>query len=220
MNKARQFDLICFDWDGTLYDSAAIIVRCIQEAVVDLGGRRPADADCAYVIGLALGPALAHVVPDLPPARHAELAARFRYHYVKHQDDISLFTGVLPMLAALRTRAHRLAIATGKSRRGLDRVLTRPELANLFHSSRTADETAGKPSPQMLHELMDELGVTPQRTLMIGDTSHDLQMAQNAGCASIAVSYGAHPAEGLATYGALGVVHSVAELDKWLRTHA
>lgn len=216
MSTPRRFDLICFDWDGTLYDSAAIIVRCIQDAVVDVGGRRPAAADCAFVIGMSLGPALARVAADVPTARHAQLMARFRHHYVRHQDDISLFDGVPAMLARLKERPCRLAVATGKSRRGLDLALASRELAAVFDSSRTADETAGKPNPRMLHELMAEFQVAPERTLMVGDTSHDLQMAQNAGCASVGVSYGAHDGDGLLALDPLQVVHSVPELAQWL----
>ena len=215
-STSRRFELICFDWDGTLYDSAAIIVRCIQDAVVDVGGRRPAAADCAFVIGMSLGPALARVAADVPPERHAQLIARFRYHYVKHQDDISLFEGVPAMLAQLKQRRCRLAVATGKSRRGLNLALASRELASIFDGSRTADETAGKPNPRMLHELMAEFQVSPERTLMVGDTSHDLQMAQNAGCASVGVSYGAHDGDGLLALAPLQVVHSVPELAQWL----
>lgn len=219
VTSSPRFDLVCFDWDGTLYDSAAVIVRCLQEAVVDVGGRRPAAADCAFVIGMSLAPALARVAPDVPQQKQAQLVARFRYHYVKHQDDICLFDGVPAMLSQLRQRACRLAVATGKSRRGLDLALASRELAAVFDGSRTADETAGKPNPRMLHELMDEFGVPPERTLMVGDTSHDLQMAQNAGCASVGVSYGAHDGAGLVALAPLQVVHSVPELSQWLLAH-
>ena len=118
MTRPRQFDLIAFDWDGTLYDSTAIIVRCIQQAVLDVGGQRPSDHDAAYVIGMSLNQALAHAAPDVPPDKYPELGTRYRLHYGAHQDDISLFDGVLPLLHALRERQHWLAVATGKSRRG------------------------------------------------------------------------------------------------------
>lgn len=218
--RPRQFDLIAFDWDGTLFDSTQIIVRCIQSAVVDVGGERPTDAAAAYVIGMGLMQALAHAAPDVPPEKYPELGARYRHHYLKHQDDLSLFDGVLPLLAALKTRQHFLTVATGKSRRGLDEVLHSVALKSVFDGSRTADETAGKPDPRMLRELMAEFDVAPERTLMIGDTTHDLQMALNAGCASVGVSYGAH-AHG--TFDALRprfVAHSVAELEQWLLDHA
>jgi phosphoglycolate phosphatase len=135
---------------------------------------------------------------------------------MRHQDDLSLFEGVLPMLQALSERGHVLAVATGKSRRGLDDVLGRVELQGRFQGSRTADETAGKPHPLMLQELMAEFGVAPERTLMIGDTTHDLQMALNAGCASVGVSYGAHEPSAFASLQPLTVAHSVTELHQWL----
>jgi len=219
-SRPRQFDLIAFDWDGTLFDSTQIIVRCIQRAVADVGGAIPTDRDAAYVIGMGLMDALAHAAPDVPRERYAELGASYRRHYVAHQNDLSLFEGVLPMLADLRGRQHRLAVATGKSRRGLDEVLQAVQLAGVFDGSRTADETAGKPDPRMLHELMQEFGADPERTLMIGDTTHDLQMALNAGCPSVAVSYGAHETEGFQALQPRAILHSVRELHAWLLEHA
>ncbi len=218
--RPRQFDLIAFDWDGTLFDSTAIIVRCIQRAVVDVGGARPSDQAAAYVIGMALGSALAHAAPDVAPEKYPELGARYRHHYALHQDDLSLFDGVLPLLRALRERHHWLAVATGKSRRGLDEALHAVELQGVFDGSRTADETAGKPDPRMLHELIREFGVEPERTLMIGDTTHDLQMARNAGCASVGVSYGAHEPAGFDALHPRHVAHSVRDLHDWLLLHA
>ncbi len=214
------FDLIAFDWDGTLFDSTGIIVRCIQEAVRDVGGTVPSDQAAAYVIGLGLMQALAHAAPDVPKERYALLGERYRHHYVRQQNRISLFEGVLPMLQSLRERGHLLAVATGKSRHGLDEALHSVELQGRFHGSRTADETAGKPHPRMLQELMAEFGTAPQRTLMIGDTTHDLQMALNAGCASVGVSYGAHEPHGFAALQPRAVVHTVDELQRWLLTHA
>lgn len=218
--RPRQFDLIAFDWDGTLFDSTKIIVRCIQRAVEDVGGAVPSDQAAAYVIGMGLMEALAHAAPDVPQARYADLGAAYRRHYIAHQDDLSLFDGVLPMLADLRARHHWLAVATGKSRRGLDEVLHTVQLKGVFDGSRTADETAGKPHPRMLHELMREFGTEPERTLMIGDTTHDLQMALNAGCASIGVSYGAHATDGFEALQPRAIVHSVAELHAWLLENA
>ena len=219
-HRPRRFDLIAFDWDGTLFDSTKIIVRCIQKAVADVAGTVPTDRAAAYVIGMGLMDALAHAAPDVPKDRYAELGASYRRHYMTHQEDLSLFDGVLPMLAELRARQHWLAVATGKSRRGLDDVLRTVELAGVFDASRTADETAGKPDPRMLQELMREFGTEPERTLMIGDTTHDLQMALNAGCASVAVSYGAHTPEGFEALQPRAVVHSVRELHEWLLGNA
>ena len=218
-SRPRRFDLIAFDWDGTLFDSTQIIVRCIQAAVKDVGGTVPTDEAASYVIGMALMQALAHAAPDVPPAKYPELANRYRFHYVQHQDDLSLFEGVLPMLADLRDAGHLITVATGKSRRGLDDVLHSKDLKGVFDGSRTADQTAGKPHPLMLQELMAEFDVLPERVLMIGDTTHDLQMALNAGCASVGVSYGAHEPEAFHVLQPLAVAHSVRELHDWLRAN-
>jgi phosphoglycolate phosphatase len=216
----RQFDLIAFDWDGTLFDSTAIITRCIQNAVRDVGGVVPNDRDAAYVIGMGLMQALAHAAPDVPVERYPELSERYRHHYLALQNDISLFDGVLSMLADLKSRQHVLTVATGKNRRGLDEVLQAVELKGMFEGSRTADETQGKPHPRMLQELMQEFGVAPARTLMIGDTTHDLQMALNAGCPSVAVSYGAHEPGAFHALNPRYVAHSVRELHDWLLSNA
>ena len=220
MSRHLNFDLIAFDWDGTLFDSTQIIVRSIQLAVADVGGTVPSNEAASYVIGLGLMEALAHAALDVPQARYPELGKRYRHHYAMHQNDITLFEGVVPLLNDLKERGHLLAVATGKSRRGLDEALQAVELKGCFDSSRTADETAGKPHPRMLHELMSEFGVKPERTLMIGDTTHDLQMALNAGCASVGVSYGAHEPTAFEPLKPRVVAHSVQELQRWLLDHA
>jgi len=218
--RPRRFDLIAFDWDGTLFDSTALITRCIQLAVKDVGGTVPSDKDAAYVIGMGLMQALAHAAPDVPPEKYPQLGARYKHHYSVHQNDITLFAGVLEMLDRLKARQHLLTVATGKSRSGLNEALRDVNLQGIFDGSRTADETAGKPHPLMLQELMMEFGVAADRVLMIGDTTHDLQMAVNAGCASVAVSYGAHEPDSFAALGPLTIAHSVAELDAWLQANA
>jgi phosphoglycolate phosphatase len=218
--RPRRFDLIAFDWDGTLFDSTKIIVRCIQQAVVDVGGAMPTDKAAAYVIGMGLMQALAHAAPDVPQEKYPELGARYRHHYLAHQNDLSLFEGVLALLGELKARHHLLAVATGKSRRGLDDALHTVQLKGTFDGSRTADETAGKPHPLMLQELMREFGSEPARTLMIGDTTHDLQMALNAGCPSVGVSYGAHEPGEFDVLEPLFVAHSVRSLHEWLLQNA
>jgi phosphoglycolate phosphatase len=215
----RRFDLIAFDWDGTLFDSTALIVRAIQAACRDVGTTVPTHERAAYVIGLGLRDALAHAAPDLPPERHAELGQAYRRHYAASQHELVLFDGVLPMLHGLKTRNHWIAVATGKSRRGLDDALATAALKGVFDSTRTADETASKPDPLMLRELMAELGVDPGRTLMIGDTTHDLQMARNAGTACVGVSYGAHDHASFDAFGPLFVAQSARELHGWLVDH-
>jgi phosphoglycolate phosphatase len=216
---SRRFDLIVFDWDGTLYDSTALIVQCIQAACRDIGVPVPSAADAAYVIGLGLQDALRHAVPALQPEQMPAMVQRYRHHYFAQQDALVLFPGVLPMLSALKHRQHLLAVATGKARRGLDLALANAQLQGVFDGTRTADETASKPNPLMLHELMAELDVAPERTLMIGDTTHDLQLAVNAGTPHLAVSYGAHQHEAFDAYQPLAVVHSAAELHDWLLAH-
>jgi len=218
--RARRFDLIAFDWDGTLFDSTAIITQSIQKAVADVGGTVPSDADASYVIGLGLMQALAHAAPDVPKEKYPLLGERYKHHYSLYQNNISLFPGVLDMLGELRERQHFLTVATGKSRWGLNQALADVSLKDLFHSTRTADETAGKPHARMLNELMAEMGVTPERTLMVGDTTHDLQMAINAGCAAVGVSYGAHDHGALDALGPLYVADSAYQLHQWMRDHA
>jgi phosphoglycolate phosphatase len=208
MSAIKRFDLIVFDWDGTLYDSTALIARCIQDACRDVGAPEPTLAQASYVIGLGLVDALRHVAPGLAPERYPDLGARYRHHYLASQDALSLFPGTLEMLQALKARRHRLGVATGKGRRGLDDALAHSQLHGLFDATRTADQTASKPDPTMLLELMD------------GDTTHDLQLALNAGTPSVAVAFGAHGHESLAGFGALHVAHSTRELHDWLLEHA
>ncbi len=214
--KRDAHPLLVFDWDGTLMDSTAAIVRAIQSACGDLGLPVPGAADAAYVIGLGLHDALRHVAPSLPAADYPRLAAAYRSHYFAGDDRLDLFPGVLELLHALKDAGHALAVATGKSRQGLERALDHAALRGLFDATRTADETASKPHPAMLVELMAQLAYVPQQTLMIGDTTHDLHMAHNAGCGALAVSYGAHDASVLAALGPLAVVDSVAELRAFL----
>jgi phosphoglycolate phosphatase len=220
----RRYDLIAFDWDGTLFDSTGLIVRCIQNAVRDVGGTVPSHQAASYVIGLGLMQALAHAAPDVPKEKYPALGEAYKRHYSALQNELSLFEGSVPLLQALRARGHLLAVATGKSRRGLDEVLARKVdgtvLSTLFEASRTADQTAGKPDPLMLHELMAELDVAPERTLMIGDTTHDLFMAANAEVASVGVSFGAHDHAAFVDYKPLHIAHTVADLQAWLLAHA
>ena len=216
----RRFDLIVFDWDGTLSDSTALIVRCIQSACLDIGVPVPSDERAAYVIGLGLHDALQHAVPGLAPERYPELGQRYRHHYTARQNELVLFPGTLEMLHALRDRQHLLAVATGKNRRGLDDALAHSQIRGLFDATRTADETASKPNPLMLQELMAEFGTPPERTLMIGDTTHDLMLAVNAGAPRVAVSYGAHQREAFAPHAPLFIAHSTAELHAWLLGNA
>ena len=215
----KQFDLIVFDWDGTLMDSTAHITRSIQSACRDLGLPVPDDQAASYVIGLGLRDALQIAAPTLDPADYPKLADRYRVHYLTGDPTIELFVGARVMLENLRDSGYLLAVATGKSRVGLDRALNAVDLVDMFDVTRCADETFSKPHPQMLHEVMDVVGQTPARTVMIGDTTHDLQMALNAGTAGIAVTYGAHPEAPLLELSPRFCAHSVAELGAWLGEH-
>lgn len=216
----KRFELIVFDWDGTLMDSAGTIVACIQAAAVDIGFPPPAEERARHVIGLGLHEALRYALPDLEEGRHVELADRYRHHYLSQDHELMLFAGADQLVRDLAVAGFMLAVATGKSRKGLDRAMAISGLGDCFHGSRCADECHSKPHPQMLEELMEEFGVPPSLTLMIGDTTHDLEMARNAGVASLAVSYGAHGRDALAALAPLHCADSVVELTAWLRRHA
>lgn len=214
-----RYELIAFDWDGTLFDSTACIVKSIQAAAREMGLAEPPVERARHVIGLGLEPALQIAVPELPREQYRELANAYRRHYFASVHDVTLFEGVPELLRELQSRGHRLAVATGKSRRGLDEALDQVGLRDLFEATRTAEETASKPHPQMLHELMDELGTPAHATLMVGDTTHDLQLALNAGTAALAVSFGAHGAEELQALRPLAVLHEPQALAHWFREH-
>jgi len=216
----RRFRLVVFDWDGTLADSTAIIADSLQQACRDLGEPVPADVDARFVIGLGVADALRHVAPDLPRARYPDLAARYGHHYLARDFAIPLFPGVREMLAELAAAGFVLGVATGKSRAGLDRAFAQHGIGGAFAATRCADEGFPKPHPAMLQELMALVGVEPQETLMIGDTTHDLDLACNAGAAALAVAYGAHASAGLVERQPLATLHSVAELRAWLRANA
>jgi phosphoglycolate phosphatase len=213
----RRYRMLVFDWDGTLMDSAAAIVDAIQAASRDLGIDPPEDHRARHVIGLGLGDALRHAVPGLAEERYGEMVDRYRYHYLSRDHELRLFDGVERMVGELAGSGVVLAIATGKSRIGLDRALKVSGLGAAFHASRCADECFSKPHPQMLLELLDEFAISPGEAVMIGDTTHDLQMAANAGVDSVAVAYGAHPREALRGLAPRALVEDVAELAAWLK---
>jgi phosphoglycolate phosphatase len=210
-----KYDLVVFDWDGTLIDSAGTIVECIQESARDMGIEVPSHERASHVIGLGLHDSLRFAVPGLAPEQYMAFVEHYRRHFLARQDRMLLFEGVRELLGDL-SATRKLAIATGKSRRGLDRALDADDLRRYFVSSRCADETNPKPHPAMLLELMEELSVDRARTLMIGDTSHDLGMAQATGVDALAVTYGAHPEAGLRACNPLQCIASVEELKTWL----
>lgn len=214
---SNRFDLIVFDWDGTLMDSAAAIVCAIQAACRDLGLPEPPDERARHVIGLGLRDALEHAVPELAAEDYPWMVERYRFHYLSSDHELTLFPGTQEMIRELADMGRMLGVATGKSRAGLNRALGHSRLGDLFHSTRCADECFSKPHPAMLEEIMDELGVMRDRTLMVGDTTHDLLMARNAGVAGLAVSFGAHSRAVLEDASPEAVVDSSAALRLWLR---
>jgi phosphoglycolate phosphatase len=216
LNSGKQYSLIVFDWDGTLMDSTAGIALSIQEAAREMGLPVPAREAASHVIGLGLHDSLRSAVPSLPAERYMDFVALYRKHFNAQQEAMDLFPGVREMLDDLCSREFKLAIATGKSRRGLDLALQATGIGAHFVASRCADETNPKPDPAMLLELMDELALTARQLLMVGDTSHDLGMANNAGVDAVAVAYGAHPGEALRALAPRACVSSVVELRQWL----
>lgn len=216
----KQFDLLIFDWDGTLMDSAGVIVDSIQRACEDIGLAAPSDRDSRQIIGLGLIQALQTLLPDLAEDDYPRLVERYRHHYLGRDADIPLFAGVPEGICALRDSGFTLAVATGKSRVGLARALEASGLGPHFAATRCADQTHSKPHPAMVLELVDELDADPVRTLVIGDTNHDLLMAANAGVASLGVTYGAHEADDLRPHAPLALMNSFAEVHAWLMANA
>ena len=218
MNK--RYDLIVFDWDGTVMDSTAIIAGSIQSACRDLDLPVPDDDTARHVIGLGLMQALRHAVPNAPEEMYEPLVARYRHHFLSQNDAIPLFDQARETIIELHNAGYQLAVATGKNRNGLDHALQSTSMAEYFHTTRTADRTFSKPHPAMLLEIMDELGVPPARVLMVGDTTHDLQMAINAGVDVVAVTHGAHPADQLRELDPLALLDDFAQLRAWLKVNA
>jgi phosphoglycolate phosphatase len=215
-----RYSLIVFDWDGTLLDSAAGIVESIQAAARDLQLPVPRRETASHVIGLGLQDALRTAVPTLPENRYREFADAYRGHFRARQDAMTLFPGARELLQDLHAAGHRLAVATGKSRRGLEHALDATALRPYFGATRCADETLPKPNPAMLLELMAQFASPPGQLLMIGDTSHDLEMARSARVDAVAVAYGAHPVAALRALAPRACVASVEELRAWLTANA
>ena len=216
----KQFELLIFDWDGTLMDSAGVIVDSIQRACEDIGLAVPSDRASRLIIGLGLVQALQALLPDLPADDYPRLVERYRHHYLGRDADLPLFDGVAQGIPELKASGFQLAVATGKSRLGLERALTSSGLGEWFAATRCADQTHSKPHPAMVLELIDELDADPTRTLVIGDTSHDLLMASNAGVASLGVTYGAHERDDLHPHAPLALMNSFAEVHAWLNANA
>ena len=216
----KQFELLVFDWDGTLMDSAASISSSLRAACADLALPVPSEERARYVIGLGLTDSLKYLLPDYPASGYPALLERYRVHFMQQDHETTLFAGAPEMLRALHAQGFTLAVATGKSRRGLNRALEATGLGPLFHATRCGDEGFTKPHPGMLLWLLHELNVERERALMIGDTSHDMQMAVAAEVARLGVAYGAHPRENLVKHGPVACLNTFAELSQWLTTRA
>jgi len=217
---SKRYDLIVFDWDGTLMDSMAAIVGSIQAACRGLDLAVPDDEAARQVIGLGLEQALRRVVPDIPDTKLPDLMALYRHHFIVQSEAIPLYVGARDTIVELHKAGYLLAVATGMSRKGLERVLNASGLKNYFSATRTADVTLSKPDPAMLLELIEELDVDAGRTLMVGDTTHDLLMAQNAKVDAVAVLHGAHLPEQLQMLKPLAMVEDFNELRAWLKANA
>lgn len=216
----QKFELLVFDWDGTLMDSVEHIASSLAAAAIDTGMKDLGQQRYRNIIGLGLKEAMQALYPQAGEAETEALCERYRYHYVEvNQVKSDLFAGALDMLYELRNKDLKLAVATGKARIGLERVFTDTGYGELFHASRCSDESGSKPQPHMLNELMRELNVAPERTLMIGDTEYDMAMARNAGTHALAVSYGVHDCKCLLQHNPLACLPSMEELSGWLHAH-
>lgn len=201
-------------------DSTEVIASSIQAACRDLGLAAPSDTAAKHVIGLGLQEALSRAVPDVREDQRGDLVARYRHHFLARGEDIPLFDGAQQTIAELHAAGHWLAVATGKSRQGLQRAMQTSGMESYFHATRTADQTFSKPNPAMLLEIMDQLGVMAERVLMVGDTTHDLQMARNAGVDAIGMTHGAHPADQLRALEPLALLDDFVGLRAWFKEYA
>lgn len=213
----NEFKLLVFDWDGTLMDSEARIVTCLERAARDIGAPVPARERLRDVIGLGMAEAVQHLYPQADPGFVRGFIDAYREHFLFRDNTPStLFPGVREVLESLAAQGLLLAVATGKARRGLDRALEETGLEELFHATRCADETFSKPHPQMLQEIMTDLDTEAEATLMIGDTEYDMMMARNAGTRALAVSYGVHELDRLLSHDPVGHIDTITELPEWL----
>lgn len=216
----KQFDLLVFDWDGTLMDSTGTIARAIQSAFAEVGLAVPSDKEARYVIGYGMQEAMQYLAPDASSRQITEVVNVYRRFYLAEDQDIALYDGVMEALPLFIDAGFQLAVATGKSRVGLDRVLASTGLDEYFKVSRTADEAFSKPHPAMLHYILDHMQVEAARAVMIGDTTHDLQLAQNAGTQSLALTYGAHKLPELLSCKPLAHFDDFHSLKDWILLNA
>ena len=208
--------LIVFDWDGTLMDSEAHIVACMQAAIADLSLEARNDEQVKNIIGLGLHEAVAGLYPEADDALVRSIADAYRTHWLGSDHQSALFPGVEETLQLLKQEGFRMAVATGKGRSGLDKVLRETGLSPMFDATRCSDETRSKPHPLMLEQIMQELRFSPAQTLMIGDTEYDMEMASNAGAHAVAVAYGVHACPRLQRHAPLTCLDQITELGDWL----
>ena len=216
MQNLPKTRLIVFDWDGTLFDSTGVIAHSLQKACEALDLNVPTVQEAKHVIGLGFNEAIERLVGALDAEQSAAFMMAYRRNYFAGESLVTLYDGILELLNGLKQQNRLMAVATGKSRVGLNRVLLDGHLKSYFDATRTADETASKPHPQMLLELLDELDVSPDQAVMVGDTTYDIDMANAAGMASVAVKYGAHDEKLLLASHPTVVVHDVDSLAKVL----
>ncbi|WP_028453678.1 HAD-IA family hydrolase [Chitinilyticum aquatile] len=216
---SKRFDLLVFDWDGTLMDSTATITYAIRQAFHDVGLPVPSERDARYVIGYGLTEAMQHLAPAADDGQIRRVVDAYRHYYLARDQQLVLFDGVREGLQRFADAGFTLCVATGKSRAGLARVLEATGLGPFFLATRTADESFSKPHPAMLEYLLDFADVAPERALMIGDTTHDLQLALNAGTASAALTYGAHDVAALEALDPLGIFDDFPALADWIIAH-
>ena len=212
------YKLIIFDWDGTLMDSETRIVNCLRTACTEVGFESRTDFELKDVIGLGLREALKKLHPNENDELIEKMASIYRHSYLNTDKTPSeLFPGVEALLDDLETQGYSLAIATGKGRQGLDQVLEYTQLGSRFHTTRCASETISKPHPQMLVEILDQLGMNAADALMIGDTEYDMEMAKNANMDSLGVSYGVHSIDRLLKHDPIGCINDITELTHYLK---
>lgn len=213
----KRFELIVFDWDGTLMNSEARIVTCMQRAAADTGLDVPEPAQARDIIGLGLDEAVARLFPGADAETVSRLVAAYRGHWLGEEvEPETMFDGAKALVDSLHAAGYLLAVATGKSRRGLDRALAQTGLGDCFHATRCADEAFSKPHPQMLEDILADLDTPPSRAIVIGDTEYDMQMAANARVAAVGVTHGVHSRARLEAHGAKVCFSDLHELSIWL----
>lgn len=216
MKHPLAFDLIVWDWDGTIADSTGMISQALIQAAAETGLPALDETRARSIIGLGLRESIQTLFGDIPHEQAQRLSVNYNRLYYANEPQVVLFDGIYDTIATLAKLGCKQAVATGKGRRGLNLALAHVGLGQFFAASKTVDECFSKPHPQMLDSLMDELVATPARTLMIGDSQYDIQMGKHAGVTTAAVTYGSQTASQLSEFAPDHLFNSVAELQQWL----